>query len=395
MELPQPLTKPKQNKKQLMLVLVLVLVLVASLLGVGIVMRQQSLSIQNRAATPGNDLSQCVPQFAVCQWEPGTIPASEIDPNNLPYDVEKVTVNGADVYRMKGLSYSYTIKNLTDTTKPAITGTTTETKVNYTPVMGNQYECIVKPMHTKCGAGPETRTVNACGFTGCGNTCTSDSQCPQSPAHKCHQGKCALSACLETGASCSPNKCDVITPTVTPPMPSVTVTVAPSATPTPTATLTPTPTEQPTPTPTVNPTCGGPCTGQSDCPNEHSCVNNKCILTKCLNGSACTSNQCQVLDPTATPVPTATATPAPTSTPIVIVQNQEQSQQQTQTVVVTGTQSTVVVQQPGTTTEKTIIVQATAAPGAPEPTIPSAGTPAGVYFMIASSILLASLLLVF
>ncbi len=426
MELP-PVNHPKQNKKQLALVLILVLVLVASLLGVGIVMRQRSLSIQNRAATPAQDISQCTPQYATCQWEPGVIPADQIDENNLPYDVEKTTKDGKTVYRMKGLSYSYTIKDLTDSSKAPITGTTSDTKITYTPIMGHQYECSVKPVHNKCGAGPETRTVNACGFTGCGNTCTSDSQCPQSPAHTCYQGKCALSACLEEGASCSPNKCDVITPTVTTtPNPSVTVTATPTVTPTGVPqcgaacganglcpadnscvdnicvltacingstcstdrctvnepTETPTPTLTPTATPTVNPVCGGPCTGQSDCPNEHSCVNNTCILTKCLNGEPCTSNQCQALEPT------ATATPQPTSTPVVIVQNnnQEQSQTQSQTVIVTTTQTTVVAQ-----------AQPTAAPGQPtaEPTIPSAGTPAGVYFMIASSVLLASLLLVF
>jgi hypothetical protein len=163
MQLP-PINHPSQNKKQLALVLILVLVLVASLLGVGIVMRQRSLSIQNRAATPATDLSKCTPQYATCQWEPGVIPEADVDPANLPYDVEKVTVNGQDVYRMKGLSYNYTVKDLTDTSKAPITGTTTDTKITYTPIMGHQYDCSVKPVHNKCGTGPVARTVNSLSF---------------------------------------------------------------------------------------------------------------------------------------------------------------------------------------------------------------------------------------
>ncbi len=84
----------------------------------------------------------------------------------------------------------------------------------------------------------------------------------------------------------------------------------PTSTPAPTATLAPTT----TPAPTVNPACGSACTTQSQCPSNHSCLNSKCVLTACATGAECTTNKCQVIAPSATPIPTATRTPTPTPT---------------------------------------------------------------------------------
>jgi len=107
------------------------------------------------------------------------------------------------------------------------------------------------------------------------------------------------------------------TPTITPTLnPSISPTATPTLTPTPTSTLTPTPTRYLSPTPTTTPYCGRECLDNNDCPADHLCLNNVCVLTYCTNPAYnCTPDRCRLI-PTATPTqtPTLTSTPRPTST---------------------------------------------------------------------------------
>jgi hypothetical protein len=54
---------------------------------------------------------------------------------------------------------------------------------------------------------------------------------------------------------------------------------------------TPTPSVSPSPSPTV---CGATCTTTAQCPNDHTCNNNRCELTACTNGASCTTDRCRV-----------------------------------------------------------------------------------------------------
>jgi hypothetical protein len=55
-------------------------------------------------------------------------------------------------------------------------------------------------------------------------------------------------------------------------------------------------------TATPAPGCGSSCTANSQCPSDHTCSGNKCVLTSCLNaGTTCNSSKCSVV--TATPAP--------------------------------------------------------------------------------------------
>jgi len=64
-----------------------------------------------------------------------------------------------------------------------------------------------------------------------------------------------------------------------------------------------------TPTPTVNPQCGGNCSGNAQCPNNHTCSGGKCVLTACLNNdNTCSDDNCTVINS-----PTPTNTPTPTT----------------------------------------------------------------------------------
>lgn len=38
--------------------------------------------------------------------------------------------------------------------------------------------------------------------------------------------------------------------------------------------------------------CGGSCTTNSQCPNNHTCSNNRCVINQCLNNASCTNNGC-------------------------------------------------------------------------------------------------------
>lgn len=85
---------------------------------------------------------------------------------------------------------------------------------------------------------------------------------------------------------------------------------------TPTNTPSPTRTPSPTPSPTPNPQCGSNCSSNAQCPTNHTCSGNKCVLSACLqNGVNCDANKCTVI-PTSTPTATVTVTYTPTPTDI-------------------------------------------------------------------------------
>ncbi|KKU88770.1 MAG: hypothetical protein UY16_C0002G0042 [Candidatus Gottesmanbacteria bacterium GW2011_GWA2_47_9] len=88
-----------------------------------------------------------------------------------------------------------------------------------------------------------------------------------------------------------------VTPKAAEPACTLTFTIA---TPTPTPTATPTP----TPTPTPNPTCGGSCGSNGQCPTDHTCSGDKCVLSACLqSGVTCSTDKCTRIYPTPTPTP--------------------------------------------------------------------------------------------
>src|SRR3989344_8931078 len=59
-----------------------------------------------------------------------------------------------------------------------------------------------------------------------------------------------------------------------------------------------------TPTPTPNPTCGGSCGSNGQCPTDHTCSENKCVLSVCLqSGVTCSTDKCTRIYPTPTPTP--------------------------------------------------------------------------------------------
>jgi len=369
-----PFNKPKQpNKKVDVRALgVLGVLLVTIMLVIGLVLQSRSLSPQKQAATTSDAV--CVPEFATCKWESGAVAVADVDAPDGAYGVEKFTdSDGVEKYRFLNVTYKYSIFDVTDNAEQT-SGSTTETSVTFVPKLGHQYRCEVIATN-KCGDGGKTTATGTCGLEiptptpppatptpppatptptippSCGETCGANASCPTGLT--CSNEVCVLDACADGSSECSENKCQVLDPT-------------PTLTPVPTNT----PTPEPTLTPTPNPVCGGSCTTQSQCPSDNSCVNGTCQLTRCTEGEACTDNNCQVTNPTSTPVPVVPTT--------VVIVNNEQSQQQSQQQTVVVTTAPEQAQQP------TVV-----------PTIPAAGTPAGVYFMVASSVVLASLLLIF
>jgi hypothetical protein len=122
--------------------------------------------------------------------------------------------------------------------------------------------------------------------------------------------QCTLSFIVsEPSGSPTPTLLISLTPTPTlTPNPSLSPTVTPSHSPTPTVT------KRLSPTPTITPFCGRECLDNNDCPADHQCLNNVCILTYCTNPAInCTPDRCHLL-PTSTPTPTPTSTPRPTNT---------------------------------------------------------------------------------
>ncbi|MBW7955414.1 hypothetical protein H3C66_01655 [Patescibacteria group bacterium] len=86
-------------------------------------------------------------------------------------------------------------------------------------------------------------------------------------------------------------------PPGTSPQPSPTPGVSPSPVASPTPGVTPSPVVSPTPGVSPSPTpivCGSSCSTTSECPQDHTCNNGTCQLTACVNGAACTTDQCRV-----------------------------------------------------------------------------------------------------
>lgn len=129
-------------------------------------------------------------------------------------------------------------------------------------------------------------------------------------------------------------------------------------TPTPTQAPSPTPTDVPTPTPTLPPDVT-PTEGPTPTPTPV---------------------------PTETPTPTLTSAPTPTATPPPGATN-------TPTPAATATPPPGATNTP--TPTETVVAQSQLTPTTVAPTIPSAGSSSGVYFMVLSVILLAALLFVF
>jgi len=149
-----------------------------------------------------------------------------------------------------------------------------------------------------------------------------------------HTYECSVKAVNDCGTSAAAKGTNTCNVNITP-----TVTTAPTQTPTPTITPSPTLTLTPTPTPTIT-------------------------TTPIPNPSPTT---------TPTPAPSATLTPGPTSTPTL------------------GPSATPTPT--GTVVAQSATLEPTAAPA--EPTLPAAGSVSSVYFMIISTILVATLFLVF
>lgn len=90
----------------------------------------------------------------------------------------------------------------------------------------------------------------------CGDACTAataSTACPTDHTCDTTTNKCVLTSCTTAGATCSADKC----------------------------------------TPTTNPSCGGTCTTNADCPTDHTCNTNKCVLSVCLEaGRTCNQANC-------------------------------------------------------------------------------------------------------
>jgi hypothetical protein len=48
----------------------------------------------------------------------------------------------------------------------------------------------------------------------------------------------------------------------------------------------------PTPQPQPQVSCGGSCTTNANCPGNHTCSAGKCVLNSCIGNAACTNNGC-------------------------------------------------------------------------------------------------------
>lgn len=147
----------------------------------------------------------------------------------------------------------------------------------------------------------------------CGDACTTNTDCPTD--HTCSSNKCVLSSCLVAGATCDTTNCTQVTPAScnntcdanTPCSSGLTCVSGACRNPSCTAQtgcVCATPTPTPTPAPTAAPGCGDTCTASSQCPTDHTCSGNKCVLTTCLtSGVTCNSANCSVVTATATPAP--------------------------------------------------------------------------------------------
>ena len=329
MQPPQPKSAKKQNVKTVVLLAVVLFIGIAIALGAYLITQQQNTSTRATGAI------SCPVEGASCEWDAAPVPNGLTAADETSYKASQ--------------TYNYTIVDKTTNTTVK-SGTTTSTKVTFTPQANHTYQCKVV-------------TASKCGV------------CDEQTA----EGTCSA----------------IITPT---------------ATKTPTPTSSPSPTLSPTATPTPNPECGSTCTTDSECPNDHLCRSGKCILDKCADaGTVCTEDKCSVVPPTATNTPTSTPTETPTSTPTATntptntptetpTGTTVPSATATNTPTTTGTPAPTNTGAPTATPTEVVLAQSnpTNTPDATAvPTIPSAGSSSGVYFMVVAGIVLASLLLVF
>lgn len=186
--------------------------------------------------------------------EPKTIPSKATEEGPSCPAVN----SGSCTWSSDDSATSFDVKIIDQTaSKTVLEKTTSDKKVEFTPLAGHSYKCIVIPVNS-CGKGPENSDIVTCE--------------------------------LITGTP-PPSETPTLTPTVTEtPPPGSTPTVTPEFTITPSLTFTPTPTEEITSTPTPTPN-----------------------LTE-------TPTPSETPTPTETPAPTETpeltSTPAPSYTPL-------------------------------------------------------------------------------
>ncbi len=219
-----PLDRPKHNKKE---TIVLIVILIFLLLGVGFglftILKPESTSFQERAQTK-TSLS-CPANGATCSWS---------------------AVTGAT-------SYSFVIFDQTDN-QLAKEGTTQETRISFTPLVGHTYICTVKAVN-QCGMGPESKAVNSCVGVGILTPTTQNTPTPSptqgiTPTGKQVQALLPTQTPTPTAAIPTPTKVITPTTTITPPLVEIII----STQPTPTLAATPQITPSGTPIPTGVPT---------------------------------------------------------------------------------------------------------------------------------------------
>lgn len=106
----------------------------------------------------------------------------------------------------------------------------------------------------------------------CGESCGSNVNCPND--HTCYYNKCVLNDCLQSGVSCTSNKCIKTTTTTTTTGTTTQQTVVLTSTPEPLA------------------GCNDTCNTNSDCSaNNHICYGNKCRLDENPSNEYCRSEE--------------------------------------------------------------------------------------------------------
>lgn len=199
-----------KNKKKKLLILLAILVLLAGLLtGLILITTQGPQYLKKKAV----EEVSCPKDGATCSWSPA----------------ESAT------------SYSYSITD--ETTGEVIKGTTDQTQVQFTPVVGHVYKCTVVPVNS-CGEGPEATAQNIC-LAGTPTPSPEESPTPtETPT-------------LTPEITEEPTPTEEVIPTETP-TPSPTEEILPTNTPLPTSQLQPTTPKLAvatnTPAPTITPT---------------------------------------------------------------------------------------------------------------------------------------------
>ena len=207
-----------------------------------------TLVLKGKANTSSPTVFSYDPQTYVGTFDPTSESANNILAQSSG---ASVTIETATSSNNCQIAFTLTIPTATPTNTPIPTNTPTPTRT---------------PTPTPSSTPTPTPVPQ------CGSACTTNAQCPTN--HSCSGNVCILSACTNSSVSCTADKCAVL------------------------------PTSTPTNTPTPIPQCGSACTTNAQCPTNHSCSGNVCILTACTNSSVnCSTDKCEVL-PTNTPTPT-------------------------------------------------------------------------------------------